>query len=163
MIEGKTIGTFNILQHTGKDEANAETVRDVNGDGIIDQGIRSPDRQFAGSALPTYSVAFNPSVKYKDFDLSMLWRASGGNKIFNGLRANLSRMENLGKSNVLESAVPLGLFTSQYGSDLWLEDGDFIRLENVTAGYNFTPDHKHIESVRISLTGRNLLLITDYS
>ena len=93
----------------------------------------------------------------------MVWRGSGGNKIYNNLRQNLSLMENLGKSNVLESAIPLGLFTTQYGSDLWLEDGDFIRLENVTAGYLIRPDYKHIESVRISLTGRNLLLFTDYS
>lgn len=163
LIEGKPIGTFNILQHTGLDESNAETVLDVDGNGIIDQGVRSPDRQLEGSALPTYNLAFNPSVRYKDFDLSMVWRASGGNKIFNGLRANLSRMENLGKSNVLESAVDLGLFTSQYGSDLWLEDGDFVRLENVTAGYNFDPENKHIESIRLSITGRNLLLFTDYS
>ena len=72
-------------------------------------------------------------------------------------------MENLGKANVLESAVPLGLFTTQYGSDLWLEDGDFVRLENVTAGYVIEPEYKYIESVRVSLTGRNLLLFTDYS
>ena len=163
LIEGEPIGTFSILHHTGKNEANAETVLDRNGDGIIDQGIRSPDRAFAGSALPTYNFAFNPSVQYKDLDFSMVWRGSGGNKIYNGLRQNLSLMENLGKANVLDSAVPLGLFTTQYGSDLWLEDGDFIRLENVTAGYVFQPEYQYIDSVRISLTGRNLLLFTDYS
>ncbi|MCX2839080.1 SusC/RagA family TonB-linked outer membrane protein [Salinimicrobium sp. MT39] len=163
LIKGKPIGTFSILQHTGKDEANAETVLDRNGDGIIDQGIRSPDRVQAGSALPTYNFSINPTLQYKDFDFSMVWRGSGGNKIYNNLRQNLSLMENLGKSNVLESAIPLGLFTTQYGSDLWLEDGDFIRLENVTVGYLMQPDYKYIESVRISLTGRNLLLFTDYS
>lgn len=163
LIEGEPIGTFSILHHTGKNEANAETVLDRNGDGVIDQGIRSPDRAFAGSALPTYNFAFHPSVQYKEFDFSMVWRGSGGNKIYNGLRQNLSLMENLGKANVLESAIPLGLFTTQYGSDLWLEDGDFIRLENVTAGYVFQPDYQYVDSIRISLTGRNLLLFTDYS
>lgn len=163
LIEGEPIGTFNILQHTGKNEVNAETVLDRSGDGIIDQGVRSPDRDFAGSALPTYNFAINPSVQYKNFDLSMVWRGSGGNKIYNGLRQNLSLMENLGKSNILESAIPLGLFTTQYGSDLWLEDGSFVRLENVTAGYIFQPDYEYIDSIRLSLTGQNLLLFTDYS
>lgn len=163
LIEGQPIGTFSILHHTGKNEANAETVLDRNGDGLIDQGIRSPDRAIAGGALPTYNFSIIPSIEYKSFDLSMVWRGSGGNKIYNGLRANLSYMENLGKANVLQSAIPLGLFTSQYGSDLWLEDGDFVRLENVTAGYNFFPTHEFIESVRVSLTGRNLLLFTEYS
>jgi iron complex outermembrane receptor protein len=60
--------------------------------------------------------------------------------------------------------VPLGLYTSQYGSDLWLERGDFIRLENATVGYSFNfKEVKYIESLRLSLTGTNLLLITDYS
>ncbi|MEH6405819.1 MAG: TonB-dependent receptor [Leeuwenhoekiella sp.] len=164
LIEGKPIGTFNIVQHLGKDDSNAETVVDQNGDGVIDQGVRSPDRVLEGSALPKYNFAFNPSFRYKDFDLSMVWRGSGGNKIYNGIKANLSYLENLGKSNVLQSAIPLGIYTSQYGSDLWLEDGDFIRLENVTAGYNFSfDDMKYIESVRVSLTGSNLLLITNYS
>lgn len=164
LIEGEPIGTFNIVQHNGVNENREEVVVDQNGDGTIDQGVRSPDRLLQGSALPTYNFAVNPSFRYKNFDIAMVWRGSGGNKIYNGLRSSLSYLENLGRANVLESAISTGIFTSQYGSDLWLEDGDFIRLENVTAGYNFQMDAmEYIESVRLSLTGNNLLLITDYS
>jgi TonB-linked SusC/RagA family outer membrane protein len=164
LVEGQPIGTFNILHHTGKDGVNSETVLDVDENGIIDQGNESPDRLINGSALPTYTFAFNPTFQHKNIDVSMLWRGSGGNKIYNSLKSNLSYLENIGKSNVLESAIPLGLFNSKYGSDLWLEDGSFIRLENVTVGYNFNIENiKYVESVRLSLTGNNLLLITDYS
>ncbi len=164
LIEGQPIGTFNILHHTGKDDANAETVLDVDGNGIIDQGNQSPDRMLQGSALPTYTYAFNPTFQYKNLDVSMLWRGSGGNKIYNSLRSSLSYLENIGRSNVLESAVGLGIYTSQYGSDLWLEDGSFLRLENLTAGYTFDfKDIKYLDSVRLSVTGNNLILITDYS
>ena len=164
LIEGQPIGTFNILHHTGKDNANSETVLDVDGNGIIDQGNTSPDRMIQGSALPTYTYSFNPTFIHKNLDVSMLFRGSGGNKIYNGLRSSLSYLENIGKANVLDSAIPLGLYTSKYGSDLWLEDGSFLRLENVTVGYNFHFEKvKYIESVRLSLTGNNLLLITDYS
>ncbi len=164
LIEGQPIGTFNILHHTGKDNFNSETVQDVNNDGIIDQGNQSPDRMLKGSALPTYSYAFNPTFQYKKFDVSMLWRGSGGNKIYNSLKSSLSYLENIGRSNVLESAVGLGIHTSQYGSDLWLEKGDFVRLENLTAGYTFDfKNLKYIDDVRLSITGNNLILITDYS
>ena len=164
LIAGQPIGTFNILHHTGKDNANSETVLDVDKNGIIDQGNTSPDRLIKGSALPTYTYAFNPTFQHKNLDVSMLWRGSGGNKIYNGLRSSLSYLENIGKANILDSAIPLGLFTSKYGSDLWLEDGSFLRLENVTVGYNFHFEKiKYIESVRLSLTGNNLLLITPYS
>ncbi|MEN2398273.1 TonB-dependent receptor [Flavobacterium sp. MC2016-06] len=163
LVQGKPVGAFYILEHTGKNENGVETVLDRDGNGIIDQGAKSPDRYYAGSALPTYTFAFNPSYKYKNFDASMLWRGSGGNKIYNGLRSNLSRLENIGKSNVLASAVDDGIYTSPYGSDLWLEDGSFIRLENVTAGYSFRFTDKYVDSIRLSLTGNNLLLITNYS
>lgn len=164
LIEGKPVGTFNILQHEGIDAVGAETVVDRNRDGVIDQGNLSPDRYIAGSALPKYTYAFTPSFSYKNFDVSMLWRGSGGNKIYNALRSNLSRFENLGKSNVLHSAIPLGLYTTQYGSDLWLEDGDFLRFDNLNIGYRFdTKNIRYIDALRVSLTGNNLAVITNYS
>ncbi|HEU4788532.1 MAG TPA: SusC/RagA family TonB-linked outer membrane protein [Flavobacterium sp.] len=164
LVKGKPVGAFYMLEHTGKDNANAETVLDRDGNGIIDQGATSPDRAYEGSALPTYTFAFNPTFRYKNLDASMLWRGSGGNKIYNSLNKSLSYQESIGKSNVLESSIPLGLYTTQYVSDLWLEDGDFIRFENITVGYNFLfKEVKYIESLRLTLTGNNLLLLTDYS
>ncbi|MGK4568542.1 hypothetical protein [Flavobacterium sp. 3HN19-14] len=165
LIVGEPIGTFNILHHTGKDNENSETVLGQPTDGTpADQGGHSPLRFEKGSALPTYTFAINPTLQYKNLDFSMLWRGSGGNKIYNSLRANLSYEENLGKSNILASGVDQGLFTSKYNSDLWLEDGDFVRLENVTLGYNLKfKDVKFMDSVRISLTGNNLVVFTNYS
>jgi iron complex outermembrane receptor protein len=164
LIKGQPIGTFNIIKHLGKDATNSETVVDQNKDNIIDQGNTSPDRVMQGSALPTYTYAFTPVLTFKNWDLSMLWRGSGGNKIYNNLRSSLSLFESLGKSNVLTSAIPLGLFTSKYGSDLWLEDGSFLRFENLTVGYRFDlKDMKYISGLRVSATGNNLALFTKYT
>lgn len=163
LVQGKPVGAFYILEHTGKNDNGVETVKDRDGNGVIDQGVKSPDRYYAGSALPTYTFAFNPSYRYKNFDASVLVRGSGGNKIYNALNQNLSMLENTGKSNILESAVDKGIHSSPYGSDLWLEDGSFVRLENVTAGYTFRFTDKYVDSIRLSLTGNNLLLITDYT
>lgn len=164
LIKGMPIATFNILQHQGIDAVGAETVIDRNKDGVIDQGNQSPDRYIAGSALPKYTYAFTPSFSYRNVDISMLWRGAGGNKIYNGLRSNLSRLENLGKSNVLSTAPELGLFTSQYGSDLWLENGAFLRFDNLSLGYRFnTKSLKYVDAFRVSITGSNLAIITDYS
>jgi TonB-dependent starch-binding outer membrane protein SusC len=164
LVKGKPIGTFNILKHTGVNEEGVETVEDRNGDAIIDQGIRSEDRHFAGSALPTYTFAFTPSVRYKNFDLNLVLRGSGGHKVYNNLRQSLSMIENLGRANVLESAIPLGIYTSPYGSDVWLENAAFVRLDNVTLGYNLpVGSMKYIERLRLSVTGSNLALFTNYS
>ncbi len=163
LIKGKPIGTFNILEHESINASGSEVVVDRDKNGIIDQGNQSPDRYINGSALPKYTYAFTPSITYKNFDLSMVWRGAGGNKIYNDIRSNLSRFENLGKANVLESAIPLGLFTTQYGSDLWLEDGDFVRFENLSIGYRFNVSKiPGVEALRLSATGNNLMVITNY-
>lgn len=164
LIEGEPIGTFNILQHTGVNESGEETVLDLDGDGVIDQGNLSTDRYLAGSALPTHTYAITPTLRYRNFDVSMLWRGSGGNKIYNNMRQSLSMLEILGRANVLESAIPLGIRTTQYASDVWLEDGSFFRLENVTVGYTIPVQNvKYIDRLRLSMTGNNLWLFTDYS
>lgn len=163
LVVGKPIGTFLILHHLGKDSVNAETVVDQDKNGIIDQGSQSKDRIEEGQSLPKYSYAFTPAFSYKNLDVSMVWRGSGGNKIYNGLRQTLSLEQNLGKSNLLESAIPLGIASSQYGSDLWLENGAFLRWENLSIGYRFNLNHlKYINALRLSVTGQNLAIITKY-
>lgn len=163
LIKGQPVGVFNILQHEGRNDSNAETVVDRNDDGIIDQGDRSEDRYFAGSVLPKYTYAFTPEVKYKNFDLSMVWRGSGGNMIYNSIKSSFSYFENLGKSNLLRSAAELGLYTSQYSTDLWLEKGDYLRFDNLTIGYTMNTGIEAIQSLRFSLTGNNLAVFTPYT
>lgn len=164
LIKGQPVGTFNILQHLGKDSANGETVVDADKNSKIDQGNTSKDRVIRGSALPTYTYGFTPSFVYKNLDISMLWRGSGGNKIYNSLRRSLSLYENIGKSNLLRSAADIGLFTSKYGSDLWLEDGSFLRFENLSIGYRFhLKDIKYISALRVSAIGNNIAVFTKYT
>jgi TonB-linked SusC/RagA family outer membrane protein len=163
LVVGKPIGTYLILQHLGKDANNAETVVDQSKDGTIDQASQSKDRIEEGQSLPKYTYAFTPTFSYKNFDASMVWLGSGGNKIYNGLRQQLSLEQNLGKSNLLESAIPLGISSSQYGSDLWLEDGSYLRWANLSFGYKFNLQNvKYISALRLSVTGQNLALITKY-
>lgn len=163
LIAGKPVGTFYILKHEGKTADKEETIVDRDKNGSIDTGNTSPDRFYEGSALPTYTYAFSPVLSYKNFDASILFRGSGGNKIYNSLRANFSYFENLGKSNLLNSATETDLYTSKYASDLWLEDGDFLRLDNITIGYRFnTKKMKGIDGLRLSVTATNLALFTKY-
>jgi TonB-dependent starch-binding outer membrane protein SusC len=164
LVKGKPAGAFYITESIGVDSNGGEIVKDRDGSGgAIDQGAKSADRYYAGSALPTYTFGFSPSYRYKNLDVSLLLKGSGGNKIYNALGQNLSTLDNIGSSNVLKSSLDKGVRTTNYASDLWLEDGSFIRLENITAGYNLRFTDKYIESIRFSLTGNNLFLITDYS
>lgn len=166
LVKGMPIGSYYVFKHLGKDDASKETVVNLAGNATIDTGDQSKDRYYAGSAIPTYTFGLSPVLTYKNFDVSMLFRGSGGNKIYNKIRSDFSFFESLGKSNVLKSALSTGLFSSdyRYSSDLWLEDGSFIRFENLTIGYKFdTKQLKKISTLHISLTATNLALFTKYS
>lgn len=164
LVTGKPVGTYLILKHSGVNAQGVETVVGQDASGNVDQSPQSKYRFEEGQSLPKYSYAFIPSLTYKNFDASMVWRGSGGNKIYNGLRTDLSLLQNLGKQNILASAIPLGIHSSPFGSDLWLENGSYLRWQNITIGYKFNfTDIKYIRSLRLSATGQNLALFTKYS
>lgn len=164
LVVGKPIGTYLILKHSGINAQGVETVVGQDASGNVDQGPQSKSRVQEGQSVPKYAYAFTPSFTYKNFDASMVWRGSGGNKIYNGLRTDLSLLQNLGKQNLLASAIPLGMHSSPFGSDQWLENGSYLRWENLTLGYRFNLTNvKYIKALRLSFTGQNLALITKYS
>ncbi|WP_121812176.1 SusC/RagA family TonB-linked outer membrane protein [Mucilaginibacter kameinonensis] len=164
LVVGKPIGTYLILKHSGVNAQGVETVVGQDASGNVDQGPQSKYRYEEGQSLPKYTYAFTPTFTFKNFDMSMVWRGSGGNKIYNGLRRNLSMLENLGKQNLLTSAIPTGIHSSPFGSDEWLESGNFLRWENLSVGYRFNVTNvKFINALRVSVTGQNLTLTTKYS
>jgi hypothetical protein len=164
LVVGKPVSTYLIYKHTGVDKNGVETFAGENADGTFDASPQSKARYDAGQALPKYDYAFTPSFSYKNFDASMVWRGAGGNKVYDGLRQDLSLLENIGKQNVLASAIPLGIHSSPVSSDEWLESGSYLRFQNLSFGYRFNLTNvKYISnSIHLSLTGQNLALITKY-
>lgn len=143
----------------------------------------SSDKVILGSSLPKYYGALINRFSYKDFDLSFMFRFSGGNKIFNSTRRDLvtqnlnnNSTEILGRwqspENPGDGITPRlwassNTFTNLTGSatSRFLEDGDFISLDNITLGYQlpktFT-DRVKVDMVRFFIQGQNLLIISDY-
>ena len=165
LIVGQPVGAFYLFRHAGVDDTGTQIIDDLDGDGSIEDGNRrNDDRYIAGQALPKFTWAFTPHMRYKNFDLGLVFRGAHGHKIYNANRAILSALGSLGQSNVLQNALDLGINNITYASDLWLEDGDFIRLDNLTLGYNFdTNNWGIVKSLRLSFTANNLFVITDYS
>ena len=163
LVVGKPVGTFLILKHSGVNAQGAETVVGEDASGNVDQSAQSKYRVDEGQVTPKYEYGFTPSFTYKNFDASMVWRGSGGNKIYNGVRQDLSMLENIGKQNLLTSAMSTGIHSTTFSSDEWLESGNFLRFENLSFGYKFNLTNvKYINALRISLTGQNLAIITKY-
>ena len=164
LIVGKPIGSYLIYHHTGVNAQGVETVENEPANGVPNGAVQNNNERFyEGQVEPTYNYAFTPSFRYKNFDASMVWRGSGGNKVYDGFREQLSMLQNIGKQNVLESAIPLGIHSSPVNSDEWLESGAYLRFQNLSFGYNIkVPSIQFISSLRVSVIGQNLALITKY-
>lgn len=141
------------------------------------------DKKILGNTLPKYYGAINSKMSYKNFDLTFLFRFSGGNKVFNSTRRDLMNQnfnnnstEILGRWQSAENPgdgwTPLlwagsNTFLNQTSNATtrFVEDGDFISLDNLTLGYNipssFTSKIK-VDGIRFFVQGQNLLMITKY-
>jgi iron complex outermembrane receptor protein len=167
VLNGEAIGTFYVQEFTGIGEDGLNQFADINNDGeILDD-----DRIVAGNALPDYIYAFYLNFNYKKFDLGLNFNGAGGNKIYNHVAMSSFNKGNLANSfNTTDRAVEYldeSATNSNLVSTRYLEDGDFLRLNNATLAYNFTPEAlglgNSIKNLRLSITGQNLFVITDYS
>jgi TonB-linked SusC/RagA family outer membrane protein len=145
--------------------------RDVNGDGVIDDN----DRTFQGVTLPKYTYGLTFNANYKNFDGTIFFQGSGGNKIINNTKRLLmlgdytnstTEMLNYWSPDNTDTDIPRPVIgdpnENARFSDRFVEDGSYLRLQVLEIGYTI-PITKYIESVRISLSGQNLLTFTKYS
>lgn len=102
----------------------------------------------------------------ENFDLSVFFRGTFGFDVFNMRKYGMG-LQGCGTDNVLRSAYLEDKNIRTGGgviSSYFLEDGSFIKLENVTLGYNFTPkNRKLLDNMRIYLSAKNLFTLTGYS
>jgi len=143
-------------------------VKDINPDGKIDK----LDQQVTGNAQPDYFFGFSTSVKYSRFDAGGFIQGVQGSQMYNAFRYSFETP--VGSQNVLAGLAnrwsptnPTNEYAKGFqGSRLpvtnrWVENNSYIRLKNVTIGYTVT-NYKFIKSLRIYVSGNNLLTITDY-
>ncbi|MBL7741548.1 MAG: TonB-dependent receptor [Chitinophagaceae bacterium] len=145
-------------------------------DGIID----ASDITYIGSPLPKFTYGLTNSFSYKNFDASIFLQGSYGAKIFNFLRWQLEKMDNA-FYNQLRSVMDrytdantggkLPRFSNTnvnnvYMSDRYVEDGSYLRIQNITVGYRLPAQwlkKARINTARLYLSIQNLHTFTDYS
>ena len=142
--------------------------------GIGDDGLslfaESEDggRIVTGHALPDQLYNFFVDFSYKNFDLGFNFNGVSGNMVYNNTAMNKFYKAKLAKSlNTTDKAVEFpeeSIINSSPVSTRYLENGSFFRLNNATLGYNFeTNDITWLQGLRLSITGQNLFIITEYS
>ncbi|MDR2841044.1 MAG: SusC/RagA family TonB-linked outer membrane protein [Paludibacter sp.] len=132
---------------------------DLNNNQRLDEG----DRYLFHSPNPDATMGLSTNLSYQNFDFSMAWRASIGNYIYNAIGAMNSYSTQLNPSgSYLHNVISTEYYTpddTKRVSDRWIENGSFVKWDNVTLGYNFNKIVKHID-LRAYCSVQNILTIT---
>jgi TonB-dependent starch-binding outer membrane protein SusC len=121
------------------------------------------------SANPTTLLGFSLNAAYKKITLEMNFNGAFGHYIYNNSENAYLGLNGIGRLNItkktLDYAIANGESTTNptQVSTRYLEKGDYLRLANMTVGYNFGALGKSIRSLNVFLTGQNLFLITKFS
>jgi len=153
--------------------AQAGDVRfvDVNGDGQIDNN----DRTDIGNGTPKWTYGINFNAAWKGFDFNMFWQGVAGVDVFDATRRTdiassnypswmLGRWTGPGTSNKIPRLYN-GDATNWQSSDLYIFDGSYLRLKNITLGYTLPKSltmKLMIERLRFYVSAENLLTFTKY-
>ena len=194
LVEGESMWHFYGWQTDGIFQSQAEIdaaatqenaapgdirFKDINGDNVID----ADDKTIIGNPFPKLTYGLSLDAGYKGFDFSMLFSGVSGNEIFNANRFYLDgadRIFNAGTA-VLDRWTPTNPSTAQPRaitgdpnkntrvSDRYVEDGSFLRLRNISLGYNISENSLKgfaggvISKFRIYVSAQNVFTSTNYS
>jgi TonB-linked SusC/RagA family outer membrane protein len=154
--------------------------KDVNGDGKI----TSDDRTIIGSPHPDFTYGLNFDFAYKNFDMTMFFQGSQGNKIINYVNRwtefnNFSGNRDVKRlteswtaeryANGSKITLPMAILDDavmQQNSTFFVEDGSYLRMKNLQIGYSLPKiltQKLKIEHLRVYVQATNLFTITKYS
>jgi TonB-dependent starch-binding outer membrane protein SusC len=137
---------------------------DKNGDGIINQD----DLYKSKSAVPDVFMGFTTSVVYKKWSAGFVLRASIGNYVYNNIYSNNGSLKQLTGNSVLYNASTSYLDTRFLGnsdellSDYYIQNASFLKMDNLTVGYNFGKIYHNKVDMRLFAGVQNVFVITKY-
>ncbi|SKC42764.1 TonB-linked outer membrane protein, SusC/RagA family [Bacteroidales bacterium WCE2004] len=176
----KTAGVFQNQAQVDATAAKYEDTKpgdliivDVNGDGIIS----ADDRTMIGDPNPDFTAGLNFWMSYKGFDFSLSGYGAFGQQVAKSYRSFADSQRDNFTTDVFQTwqgegtsnRLPILTFGSnrnwQYISDIYIENGDYFKVSNVTFGYDFRRllNIKNISKCRLYFSAQNLLTITGYS
>lgn len=176
----KTTGNNDAVYQSAATAPGDVRFRDLNGDGIIDD----KDREVIGTFLPDFTYGLNMNASYKNFDLSVLFQGVQGGEIYSGIGVyagafrwpiggSLSAFENAWTSAKPSTTAPRIRWSDPNDnsriSKRWLQDASYLRLKNISIGYEFPAEtlgrafKNAVSKFRIYVASQNLLTFTNYT
>ena len=170
---GKPVGHFFGIKSVGVSENGLWLVENPNTGEVAElTDSMLPDqnwKQDLGTGLPKYYLGWNNTFNYKNFDLSLQFTGQFGFKILNEARAyyennsvNYNRLQSVLQAPYGGSRTLAGNQKQTFVS-YYVENGDFLKLTNLTFGYTIPfKQNKFVQNIRVYFSAENLFTITKY-
>jgi TonB-linked SusC/RagA family outer membrane protein len=185
---GHPIGSFYGYEIAGVYKSEVEALQDPVSQTIKDKGffkykdqdgnniINENDKVFLGSAIPWLIAGLDFGLNYRQLDLSLSLQGQVGNKILNAKRMNRdvftdgnydqdfykNRWTQENKSKDYPSAEAYNFSFTQQANDFFVEDGSYIRIQNIQVGYT-TDKLTFIPSLRIYISSQRPFTFFTYN
>lgn len=162
--EGWPIGNFYGWETVGlKSNGTAWRIK-----GAENSTAGEDQKTVLGNGMPKMFAALSTTLRWKGLDFSLSLHGAFLYQILNQYRMKYETLAWLSSVNVPKSAFEkVGDYYNYAPStycDRYIENGDYMKLDNLTVGYTFTfPKITFLDSLRIYLSGQNLLTMTKYS
>jgi TonB-linked SusC/RagA family outer membrane protein len=164
ILQGSPIGQFYTYEYAGKNADGVSQYYNSNGEATTNVQVKK-DYKLVGNAQPKALIGWSNNFRYRNLDLNVFFRSSLGGKIFNVTRADLYRPSTARLNNIPVEVENESVndYNSYRYSSRFIENGNYVRLDNATLGYNFRKISPAIKNLRLYVAVNNLFVITKYS
>lgn len=164
IFEGSQIGDFYGKRFAGLTADGKWQFYKADGSVAGAGNMSEEDKTVIGNGIPKYQASLSNRFQYKGFDLIIFFRGKFKYDILNTKEMYFGNKKWL-PNNLLKSAITThnDLNDDPQYSDYYLEKGDFVKLDNLTLGYNFNFNSDYIKRCYLFITGRNIATFTKYS
>ncbi|MFA6125823.1 MAG: SusC/RagA family TonB-linked outer membrane protein [Bacteroidales bacterium] len=156
--EGKPLGTFYGPVWIGLDENGYDKFKNANPIGKVDPKNWEP----IGNAYPFCTLGWSHMVSYSGWDVNFSLRSNIGGQVLNMYRLYYENWQSLGR-NIVHTQLENPEFNGngQYSSK-YVESATFIKLDNISLGYNIPVRSKYVSKIRLNLTAQDVFTISGY-
>ncbi|MDD3727874.1 MAG: TonB-dependent receptor [Dysgonamonadaceae bacterium] len=162
---GYPAGSFYVYEQVYNDEGNPieGVFVDQNADGVINE----KDLIVYKNAAPDFFMGLSSQLSYKNWDFNFSLRGNIGNYAYNNIQSNReSKNTTFDPSGWLKNRVNSATVTNfdavHYQSSYYIQDASFLKMDNISLGYNFNQLLNEQQSGRVYLTVENPLVISKY-
>ena len=157
--EGRPVGQFYGWKFLGFND-NGHYILQKAPDSPADGAASDRDKTYIGDSNPVLTYGWTNSFNYKNWDFMFFFRGTIGNKVFNHYRMQFAQPGFLIGANAMNDPLVKELKEVPRYCSLYIEDGSFLRLDNLVLGYSFdTRNLNWLDRARIYLSGQNLFVI----